>query len=171
MKIFLFVCSFYIRKAWLDIEITPYTVGIKNLNERTWQLDSNLSVLVAVMRFDYKMPVCTVILDTSVGVSITHCFSVSHTRAQWQTSTYVRPALSYFWRRSEVSRQTLASLRSKWLHNSKETSSMAHKDQKETEEKVQLAASHTFSLSSSHQAAINQNKSWRRGCWCYRFYQ
>lgn len=114
------------------------------------------------MRSDNEMPVCTVILDTSIEVSITHRLSVSHkhTRSAGQERMFAQ--LSYFWRRREVSRQTLAALRSKWLHNSKETSSMAHKDQKETEEKVQLAAGHTFSLSSSHQAAINQ-KSRRLG--------
>lgn len=112
-----------------------------------------------VLRFDYEMPVCTVILDTSVGVCITHCLSVSHKHTRSAGQVRMFALLSYFWRRNEVSRQTLAALRSKWLHNSKETSSMARKDQKETEEKVQLAAGHTFSLSSSHQAAINQNKS------------
>lgn len=171
----LFVFYFFIfliskGLAW-HRNYTLYSQYNTNLNERTWQLDSNLSVLVALMRFDYKMPVCTVILDTSIRVSITHCFSGSHTYARNGRQVHMFALLSYFWRPSEVSRQTLAALRSKCLHNSKEASSMAHKDQKETEEKVQLAAGHTFSLSSSHQTAINQNKSWRRGGWCFWFYQ
>lgn len=60
------------------------------------------------MRFDYKMPVCTVILDTSVGVSITHCLSVSHKHTRSAGQVRMFALVSYFWRRSEVSRQTLA---------------------------------------------------------------